>query len=74
MATRANIERRIENLGYGFTETSSMEKANQGESEGMRWRVFSKNERGYGYAGGSYFKTLADVDEWLSLQEERMNA
>lgn len=66
--TKTKIEKILRNNGKFLTETTGMERASQGASEGMRWRIGSlANDGIHGFAGGQYFKTLSDVSDFVEF-------
>ncbi len=66
--SKAKIEKILRENGYFLTKTTGMEKASQGSSDGMIWRVGQlARDRVHGFAGGKYFRTLEEVRDYVSL-------
>ena len=64
--TKSKIEKILQMNGKFLEKTSSLEKV---QNDGARWRVSSLTKNGYGMAGGHYFYTLSDVEDWIEFND-----
>jgi len=66
--SKAKIEKTLRENGHFLAKTTGMEKASQGSSEGMSWRVGQLAGDGvHGFAGGQYFRNLEEVSDYVSM-------
>ena len=66
--SKAKIERTLRENGLFLAKTTGMEKASQGSSEGMNWRIGKLHADGiHGWAGGQYFRNLEEVSDYVSM-------